>query len=303
MFNVSARYSTYGLTFDSDIALPELRPAPDAEGAPDVRIVLGPVAPGGLDEGTRLGPFMWASDRAFWLQVPGVARFLVEDGRRITLEPAPGIDEDSVRVFLLGSAMGALMFQRGLLVMHGNAVRIGERCLLCVGQSGAGKSTLAASFMRRGYDVLADDVVPVDAEGRAVPGFPRIKLWQDAATQLGFDTAPLRRIRPGMEKFNLPIAERHSDRPLPIRWVYLLNRDSEDGIHMEPVRGMKRFPVMRRNTYRVRYLDGMALRAEHLKLCARLSSQIHLSQLHWDRKGADPDAMIDAILRDIEDNG
>ena len=299
----AALYGAYGLHLFSEIALPELPRSPEAGAPPDATIALGTVAAGGLAEGTQLGPFLWTGDSTLWLDVPGVARFLVEDGRRITIDPAPGIDADSIRVFLLGSALGALLFQRGFLVMHGNAVRIGDACLLCVGPSGAGKSTLATAFLRRGYDVLADDVVPVDDAGRAVPGFPRIKLWQDAADRFGIDTARLARIRPGLEKFNLPVPGRRSQAPLPVRWVYVLESDNEEGIRFEPIQGMQRFSALRDNTYRLRYIDGMAMKGDHLRRCAALSSQIRLSLLRRGRSGSDPDAMIDAILQDIGENG
>ncbi len=297
---MSEGYTAYGLVIRSDIALPELHRASDTDTAPPVTVGIGRVDPGGLDAGAWMGPFLCIRGSALWLDVPAVARFLIADGRTITVDPAPGVDEDSVRVFLLGSALGALLFQRGYLVMHGNAVRIGQSCLLCVGPSGAGKSTLAGAFLRRGFDVIADDVVPVDALGRALPGFPRIKLWQDAADRLAVDTAPLARIRPGFDKFNLPIGGRHTLSALPIRWVYELHGDGErDGVSIEPVRGMERFTVLRNNTYRVHYLDGMGLKAEHLRLCASLSSRIGLSRLHRPRSGADLNGMIDRILQDI----
>ena len=172
-------YTCYGLTIQSQLPLPELLHAVSSvpEIAPaEVDIRIGPVAPEGLPGGTRLGPFLWVTVSSLWLQVPKVARFLVSEGREIVIDPEPGIDADSLRVFLLGSALGALLFQRGLLVLHGNAIRIGEQCMVCVGHSGAGKSTLAAGFLRRGHEILADDVVPVATDCRALPGFPRFSI-------------------------------------------------------------------------------------------------------------------------------
>ncbi|MEY2631638.1 MAG: hypothetical protein RIR00_292, partial [Pseudomonadota bacterium] len=157
-------YSAYNLKIASDLPLPELSLLPEADAqSPDVTISLGAVQPEGLPDGQQLGPFLWTSPSQLWLQVPHVARFLVSHGTEIRVDPEPGIDEDSLRVFLLGSAFGALLFQLGYLVLHGNAIRIGDQCMICVGPSGAGKSTLAAGFMQRGHTILADDVVPVDA--------------------------------------------------------------------------------------------------------------------------------------------
>ena len=162
---------------ESDLALPELLPASADQLAEPAHIQIrrADVATHGLPGGQQLGPFLWATPDSLWLEVPNVARFHVQCGNSILVDQAPGTDEDSIRVFLLGSALGAVLLQRGQLVLHGNAIRIGDQCMICAGSSGAGKSTLAAGFMQRGYQVLADDVVPMDRQCRALPGFPHIK--------------------------------------------------------------------------------------------------------------------------------
>lgn len=298
-------YACYGLIIDSQLPLPELlAPVRDPKRytVPDVTIEIGEVSGDGLAHGKQLGPFLWVADQSLWLNVPEVARFHVSGGNRITIDPEPGIDEDSIRVFLLGSGLGALLFQRGYLVMHGNSIRIEDKCMICVGHSGAGKSTLAAGFLQRGYDILADDVVPIDSDGSALPGFPRIKLWQDTADRIGVNTSNLRRIRPNMEKFNYPIHDRFTDRPLPIRWVYILNSHQVAEINFQAIRGLDRFAPLRNNTYRVRFMEGLPLRAQHLKGCSQLAGRIHLSRVTRPDHGFELDRLIDAILADIEAN-
>ena len=297
------RYTAYNLSIDSEIHLPELLPEKADAGAADVKIHFGRIAPEGLANGKQLGPFLWGGQGSLWLQVPQVARFLVCNGNDIRIDPEPGIDEDSIRVFLLGSAFGALLHQRGHLVLHGNAIRIGDQCMVCVGRSGAGKSTLAAGFLRRGYTVLADDVVPVDGDCRAVPGFPRIKLWQDVADHLNIDTVGLRRIRPNLEKFNYPVAQAADMPPLPIRWIYILG--SNNVFHecrIESIQGLHRFLPLRNNTYRAKYLDGMGLQPEHMKLCGQLAGSIRLANVTRPGNGFMLDQLIDRLLVDIAEN-
>ncbi|QVL50035.1 MAG: hypothetical protein KFB96_06070 [Thiocapsa sp.] len=298
-------YACYGLTLRSQLQLPELLPLSASSfhvNVAEIDIRLGMVARGGLAGGKQIGPYAWVNARSLWLQVPHVARFLVSEGREILIDPEPGIDEDSLRVFLLGSAFGALLFQRGHLVLHGNAIRIGDRCMVCVGPSGAGKSTLAAGFMRRGYPILADDVVPVDSQCRAIPGFPRIKLWQDVTEKLAIDATDLRRIRPNTEKFNLPVGIEGAAEPLPIRWIYILDSDHLEALKIEPIPGMQRFQPLHNNTYRVQFLQGMALKPEHLKLCGQLAGRIRLARLTRPRKGFNLEPMIDRILADIAEH-
>ena len=296
------RHTAYNLSIESELALPELLADPEPASAADVQIKFAAVPPEGLPDAQQLGPYLWVTRKDLWLHVPQVARFLVQDGHTILMDPEPGVDEDSLRVFLLGSALGALLFQRGHLVLHGNAIRIGDQCMVCVGHSGAGKSTLAAGFMQRGYQILADDVVPVDARCRALPGFPRIKLWQDVADKIGIDTNALRRIRPNTEKFNYPLEQPFDQSPLPIRWVYILGSDHIDTLRLEPISGMQRFLPLHNNTYRVRFLQGMALKPEHLKLCGQLASQVRLARVTRPDSGFELDGLIDHLLADMAAN-
>lgn len=296
-------YKAYNLTIHSELPLPELTLSSE-EKVIDVHIRFGQVPHNGIAGGTQLGPFLWTTDHALWLKVPDVATFYALNGNEIIVDPAPDIDEDSIRVFLLGSAFGALLFQRGYLVMHGNAIRIGDQCMICVGHSGSGKSTLAIGFMQRGFSILADDVVPVDKDCFAIPGFPRIKLWQDVASQLKIDTKGLQRIRPELEKFNLPLlTHQFVNERIPVRWVYILStEENQDEIIFEPIQGMQRFVPLRNNTYRVKYLDGMALKLDHLKLCGKLASNIRLARVTRPRRGFQLDKLIDHLLADMAKN-
>lgn len=55
-------------------------------------------------------------------------------------------------------------------LIHASAVSLGgDRAAVFLGPSGAGKSTIALAFALRGYDLLADDTLPIDADGNAFP--------------------------------------------------------------------------------------------------------------------------------------
>lgn len=297
-------YKCYGLRVSSEIALPELQPLPTQNHVeyPQVSIVFGKVEMEGRGSGIRHGPRLWSGERELCLHVPGVARFMMREGREIIVDPEPGADEDSIRVYLLGSAFGVVLFQLGFLVLHGNAVRVGDGCMVCVGESGAGKSTLAAAFMMQGYQILADDVVPVNAQGCAIPGFPRIKLWQDSAALFRIDTAGLQRIRPQMEKFSLLATENFADRPLQVKWIYVLERHQGSELVFKQVRGMERFRFLLRNTYRARYMKALSLHGEHLQMCSQLAGKAHLSRLIRPERGGDVEELVRRILDDIAEN-
>lgn len=299
-------FTAYQLLIDSELDLPELLPPAGASQAEaDVTIRLADLQSEAEQPGWEpQGRNVWTQEQRFLMQVPGVARFLIEYGQRIVVDPWPDIDADSVRIFLLGSALGVLLFQRGRLVLHGNAIRIGDACMICVGRSGAGKSTLAAGFMQRGYAILADDVVPLDEQGHALPGFPRIKLWQDSADKLGIATTELRRVRPQADKYNVPLLARFADQPLPVRWIYIIDNegDASDGdalIESELLTGMHCFSHLHEHTYRIEFLAGMKLQTTHLQQCGQLAGRARIKRVRRPATGFHLDALIDYLLADM----
>jgi hypothetical protein len=59
---------------------------------------------------------------------------------------------------------------------------------------------------------------------------------------------------------------------------------------------MNRFEPLLANTYRNFYLDGMALKPQHLQLCGKLAGQIHLAKVARPKVGFELDRLMDALL-------
>lgn len=290
-------YRLYGLVAASDLQFPELLPT-ESSIKPDIIIKYGDVPSDGLDGARKLGPFSFASSGKFWLSIPKVARFQVSDGGEIIVDPVPNIDEDSIRVFLLGSCIGALLHQRGYLLLHGNAIELEDGCLVCAGKSGIGKSTLAAAFLRQGHRILADDMAAIDEHDNAIPGFPRIKLWQDSAEKLQIDTSGLRRIRPEMEKYDYPLGASFHENPLPVKWVYIIETHKESGFSLKEIKGLDKYLPLRENTYRPRFMQGMKLEPSHLKLCGNLAGNIRLARIKRPQWGFEVEELAEFIKND-----
>jgi hypothetical protein len=216
------------------------------------------------------------ADGAFLLSVPNVARFEISNGERIVVDPAPGAGERELRVFLLGSAFGALLHQRGMLPLHANSIAVEGHAIAFLGHSGAGKSTLAHWFQRRGFPVLADDVsaISLDSGATAYPGVPRLRLWQDAldAAGLGGETFP--RSFAGHEKFDVP-ARRNARRPLPLGACYVLAQ-ADDGAPAAITRlgRVEAVEALMANTYRGRFVPVMGRTERHLRLCLTLAGRV-----------------------------
>ena len=88
------------------------------------------------------------------LSVEEVARYLIVDNREMRIQRLPGSIESDVRIFLLGSVLGALLHARQMLVLHASAIQTEQGAVLFIGRSGAGKSTLLGALLLRGYPII-----------------------------------------------------------------------------------------------------------------------------------------------------
>lgn len=279
-------YQAFGLRIRSCLPLPELI-ADESEGDPDAQIVYGSV-PADLPQASFVRPRFQAAAGALLLRVEGVARYLVTDGNRIVVEPEAQAHEEDVRLLLLGSALGALLHQRHDLVLHGSAINVDGCCAAFLGASGSGKSTLALAFRQRGYAILSDDVSVMrpGSDGRLEiqPGYPQAKLWLDSLASVNILGDDLRRIRRSVEKRALPLDASFFRSALPVGRIYILSPDDHGDIRIEPVGGSRRFAVLRRYTYRFRYLEGSGSKAEHFQSAVQLARQVPISFVRRPRQ-------------------
>jgi hypothetical protein len=276
-------YAVYGLQIASELPLPELLPGSNR--SPDVHVHYGPV-PTALPDPLGEGGYFQATPDTFLLVVRGIARFLVVKGQEIVIERLPNCTEEGLRLYLLGSAFGALLHQRHLLVMHASTIQTARGAVLFVGDSGHGKSTLVAALTQRGYAMLADDVTAVTMESPsgpvALPSFPRLRLCADAAAQLGRSVDALPRVHsPGkvpVDKYVVPVTHFY-DAPLPVHAMYTLNVHAAPNIHLETVDTVQRFALVGANTYRYSFLEGLGLRQMHFQAAARLAKSVHIGRI------------------------
>lgn len=270
-------YSLFGLHIRSDLRLPELR-AVTLDSEPQVNVRSGSVPSVGQ---SGLVPIEGGAQ----LTIDGIARYAITDGSTITLDRDAGVPDANVRLYLLGSAMGILLHQRGLLPLHANAVEIDGRAFAFTGASGAGKSTLAAWFHDHGHRIIADDVCAIsfdDAETPFVaPGLPRLRLWREALERSGRDAAGYERSYAGddsWDKFDVPLPhEAAIPVPVPLGGIYVLVKG--DMLAITRLRGVEATEAMFANTYRGAHVPAFGHVGKHWQSCVRLASHTPIFQL------------------------
>src|SRR5690625_2580817 len=143
-------------------------------------------------------------------QIEAVAIYLVKNGNEIFVSPFADAEVDQIRLYILGTCMGAILLQRRILPLHGSAVAIDGKAYAVVGNSGAGKSTLASAFLNRGYQLLSDDVIPVTLSDEGIPivtpAYPQQKLWLKSLERFGMSSDHLRPIIGRETKFAVPVS-------------------------------------------------------------------------------------------------
>jgi hypothetical protein len=263
-------YWAYGIRIHAEIICPELPQHPQPTGNPDVTIRLLPPIES-VAENLENGYFE-VRPGVFRLAVTGVAQYLVEEGNRISVEPVTGATLEEIRLFLLGSAMGALLYQRGLFPLHGSAVETAWGAMIFVGEQGVGKSTLAAQFHRKGYRLLSDDVcaVAVGSEGlQVLPALAQFRLCADAYERLGTPE----KARFDIDKFVVPMGEGYCTDPAPLRAIHILGVHENEAPNFEVLRGFDRVQRLLENLYRPQYLKGQSTQSDLMRMAGDIAKQ------------------------------
>ncbi|MEX2370771.1 MAG: hypothetical protein WD578_07180, partial [Bacteroidales bacterium] len=275
----SFAYRTFGLNIRSEFEIPEL-PSGEFEN-PDVTIRFGN-NPAKLSGVKGSGVLYQAKKDDFLFRLDTVGSYRVESGSNITVERLNDATDEELRLFLLGSAFGAMIQQRDLLPFHGSTVVKDEKAYVIGGTSGAGKSSLAATLIKRGYSLLADDisVIRVEEQGPVVyPGIPHLKLWEDVMLQLKEDPGKFPRVRPQLLKYRKPAGKEFTNRTTALHSIVILSSKNTRGFELEQVKGVKKFDLLKNNTYRYQYLTGLEKTEPHFKLATQLAAGSAVYQL------------------------
>ena len=270
-------YSLFGLHIRSDLRLPELH-AVTLASDPQVNVRLGPVASAGQ---AGLVPI----EKGAQLTIDEIARYAITDGSTITIDREVDVPDANVRLYLLGSAMGILLHQRGLLPLHANAVEIDGQAFAFTGESGAGKSTLAAWFHDHGFRIIADDVCAIsfdqDQSPCVAPGLPRLRLWREALERSGRDAAAFERSYAGddnWDKFDVPLPHESTiSGPVPLAGIYVLVKG--DALAIARLQGIEAIEAMFANTYRGVHVPEFGNVGQHWRSCIQLAANTPIFQL------------------------
>ena len=241
-------YAVFGGCLQSDLPVPELPVvtdvAPDWTFATITRRAARPLIFLGEDRVTdAVRVRLYRHAGGYQLLFDDTGCFDVSrNGSSIVWSAPPDVSLNAVRLDLLGRVLALAAHASGILCLHGSAVACGSEGIVFLAPKFHGKSTMAAALARAGASVLADDTVPVEPGPPALlrPGVPAVRLWRDAAHQLGDGLAVLDGSHGAKALFSQ--GRRHDARQgCPLAAIYLLQPVMPDSV--PPVRRVPVPPV------------------------------------------------------------
>jgi hypothetical protein len=223
---------------------------------------------------------------------------------KVVCHPCPGVAQSTLEHLLQDQVIPRLLSHRGVAILHGSCVHLGQRAVAFLGESGRGKSTLASYFHQRGFDLLADDSIQLEARQECVyvvPGISEARLWEDslAALQVGEDSRPMAHY---CSKRRVPLGRQRNEK-LPLRVVFVLGDPTTgpNSVGAETLPGAEALTELLRCSLTLDVTDPEAISSHFKKLGAIAAHPgLAIRKLYFPRKYDELPRVFDAILTYVE---
>ncbi|MBJ8008151.1 aldolase [Bacillus cereus] len=297
-------YKAFGLKIVSEIPLPELSQLNEKKEMADIQIEI-------TDLSERWGKYseekqktIVVEDDVVMFHVPQTAIFSVQAGEKIIFSPMPGAEENKIRLYILGTCMGALLMQRKVLPLHGSVIAIDGKAYALIGDSGAGKSTLASAFLSKGYQLLSDDIVAVSLLCKNTPivhpSYPQQKLWQESLDEFGMEKEQFSPLFERETKYAVPVNSQFFPKPLALAGVIELVKSQGEDIEMTRIEGLARLYKLYRHTFRSSLISKLGLMEWHFETSSNIVSGMEMFQLRRPDSRFTAHELVQVILNTIQ---
>lgn len=281
-------------------------------GAAEVRIA---AVPARLAEPTWTGPAAQATGRQYLLDLATIGRFLVEEGRRVTVQPAGSATEQDIDSVLSGPVRQILWLQAGHLALRGAATapttQTPASAVVIAAVGGAGASTTAAALASLGHRPIADQGVLIEAGAQRAPAVhvtgAELDLWPDALDKLGMDPGSGTPIRPGHDKrrcqitpdgHRLSVSSVSSSpkSPMPLAAVVFIRRTGPtQQVVIDRVNGIDAIDQLMEHTAMANLITPFGLRRRHFRWASTIADQAEVYQMDVGKQGVPPAAAAERL--------
>ncbi len=293
-------YWISGLSVCSEVVLPSAMISAAEQQAPDIVIRSGAV-PDRLERPLHRAEAFETQPGLFLLRIPGIARFLIRQGREIVFEADSECEARTLALYLMGTCFAILLQQRGHVVLHASAIAVDGGAMLFCGRSGAGKSTMAALLCRRGYALLNDDICSLTPCGGDTynirPDGRMLKLWTESLDQLAWSKQAGRAVRSDVEKyFCAPPVSEVEARPLGAIYV-LRTAPPEEAPSIHRLSALQGMVELKRNAYRPGLVTAMDMDEAYFTASVALQRSARVYVLSRQLDFGNAGALLDLLER------
>ncbi|MBD3274689.1 MAG: hypothetical protein GF372_05225 [Candidatus Marinimicrobia bacterium] len=275
------RYSAYNLIIHSDFELPGFPEIEYSEmsgmDSQEIFIKEGNLTDEDLDRINDSGLHLAG-------KADDLLRCAVLEGKEIIVSPENNVDTKFLNTVIGGELLGALLRQRGHLVLHAATVSRHGKAITFLGYSGWGKSTTAAYFVRNGYRLLGEDLLVVDVQPEkpeVLPGPLSIKLRPDSGALLydDFESQPEAYSTTNKRIMSGAAGELTSDRSATLEKMYILEPVNREHNKIAKISKREALIEMVRHTRINSWLNSKQFAASHFNQCNRLLDRVPVSLL------------------------
>jgi len=285
-------YQAFGLRVVSSMELPELLAANQANLIEHIEVCIKEVTfDSSLFEENLFENGFRFLEKELFIRIGKVGYFHVANENTIYFQrdpqqPPGSVQDRDIRVFLLGSCLGAVLQLRGYFPLHASVVAIQDAAVGFIGPSGAGKSTTLAMFSQLGHPVMTDDVAAIDFSGlfaRVVPAYPQIKLNSDSADTLALPKESLKWINRFRSKYCKRCDENFSTTTHTLRALFILETETQTDrldVRIKRLKGAEKFTAIIQNSYRQFFHSHFGIQQTVAEQVARLCGQCEVYKLY-----------------------
>lgn len=275
-------YKAFGFIIHSEIELNELIPYKNE--TPDINIKIGSVPEDFKGKDKNIQYVRISRDR-YYLNISGVAEYYAEKGSLIIVNANENATLEEIKLYLLGSCMGAILFQHRILPLHGSCISMNSYGVVITGNSGAGKSTIASAFIKKGYKILTDDIIAISKNELgaiyAISSYPCQKLWGDALERNNIyeNKKWLRRISENIKKYSVRDTMYFTQEAVLLKYIFEIIPSETEKLSIIEILGGKKLEIIANNTYRKKSPFLMDIKKWYFGEIVSVAKQVRVFQI------------------------
>ncbi|MCI7792303.1 MAG: hypothetical protein MR531_16300 [Lachnospiraceae bacterium] len=300
-------YRIYGLTVKSDYEFEEAIKL-EKEDVERIDVVveekeLPPEIMGETDEEKNKGEInvYFLERNKGWFRWYGCGSFVMTNGNRIEYQTISGCNRLEINELFLCLAFFYILYQRGMIAMHGSGLVWKGKTIIVSGQSGSGKSSLAEAILKQGAKFLADDTVALTVNENGVwaePAYPQQKLCIDQITEemrKSYNMVLLPEDR-GVAKYGVRMPDRFCTVAQKLDALIILQKNDEiTEPAISEIHGADKMKYLIQNLYKYDTYARVGLEADIFKKCIKVANEIKIYLISRPAEGMTVERQLELV--------